>query len=59
MGQVRNDHQTQVYFDPSANSPINAVEDETVHISTCSYEKQRFTVLLTILSDNKQLPPFI
>lgn len=59
MGQIGNADETPVYFDMPADSTINAVGDKSVRVRTCGYEKQRCTVMLTVLADGKKLAPFI
>uniref|UniRef100_A0A8C4SMW6 HTH CENPB-type domain-containing protein n=1 Tax=Erpetoichthys calabaricus TaxID=27687 RepID=A0A8C4SMW6_ERPCA len=59
MGQISNAKQTPVYFENPSNTTVNAVGDKSVPVRTGGREKQRCTVMLTILVDGKKLPPYV
>lgn len=57
--QIGNADQTPVYFEMPVDTTVNKVGDKTVKIRTAGCEKQRCTVMLTVLADGKKLPPYV
>ena len=56
---IGNMDETPVYFDMPSSRSLDARGVKTVKCKTTDHEKLRFTVVLTIMSDGKKLPPMI
>ena len=56
---IANMDETPVYFDMAGGLTVNPKGAKTVHIRTTRNNKNRFTVVLTCLTNGKKLPSII
>lgn len=59
FSQIRNSHQTPIYFDMPLTRTVEAVGAKQVKVRTTGNEKQRVTIMLACTTDGKRLPPYI
>jgi hypothetical protein len=59
LSQIGNADQTPVFFDMPLDVTVESKGQKSIPILTSGNEKQRCTVMLTVLADGKKLPPFI
>lgn len=59
LSQIGNADQTAVYFDMPGSTTVDNVGAKSVRALSTGNEKQRVTVMLTVLADGRKLPPYI